>query len=247
MRRWVERLIQSLKRDPSYTLDPRLTTGDLLSILWHRGWAFWRGWWWRWRLAECRGALFVGRRVQIFHPRYLHVGRSVTIEDDVRINALSREGVWLGDNVSIGRFTMIEATGLLTRLGKGVRIGRNSNLGDYNFVGGAGGVTIGENVLIGQYVSFHPQNHVFSDPDVPIKQQGTTEQGIVVEDDVWIGARVTILDGVRVGRGAVIAAGAVVTRDVPPYAVVAGVPARVIKWRRPPADVERSAPEEGRP
>ena len=242
MRAWVERLIQHLKRDPSYILDPRLSTADLLGILWRRGWAVLRGLWWRWRLGACHGVLFVGRRVQIFHPRYLHVGRSVTIEDDVRINALSQEGVWLGDNVSIGRFTMIEATGLLTRLGKGVRIGANSNLGDYNFVGGAGGVIIGENVLVGQYVSFHPQNHIFVDPNVPIKAQGTTQQGIVVEDDVWIGARVTILDGVRIGRGAVIAAGAVVTHDVPPYAVVGGVPARVIKWRKTP-DTDR--PGEG--
>ncbi len=231
MKRWVQSLIRRLKNDPTYTLDPALTTADVVSILWRRGWAYARGWWWRWRVAEARGALFVGRRVQIFHPRYLHLGRSVTIEDDVRIDALSQEGVWLGDNVSVGRFTMIEATGLLSKLGKGVRIGANSNLGDYNYVGGAGGVTIGENVLIGQFVSFHPQNHVFADPERPIKEQGTTEQGIVVEDDVWIGARATILDGVRVGRGAVVAAGAVVTRDVPPYAVVGGVPARIIGWR----------------
>ncbi len=242
MRKLVQTLIRRLKRDPSYTLDSGLTTGDLIGILWRRGWAFLRGLWWRWRVAESRGALFVGRRVQIFHARHLHLGRSVTLEDDVRIDALSREGVWLGDNVSIGRFTMIEATGLLSKLGKGVRIGANSNLGDYNYVGGAGGVTIGENVLIGQYVSFHPQNHVFDDPEVPIKHQGTTEEGIVIEDDVWIGARVTILDGVRVGRGAVIAAGSVITRDVPPYAVVGGVPAKVLKWRKPLSDA--SSPKE---
>jgi len=234
IRTWVERLIRRLKQDANYTLDPALTTMDLLAILWRRGWAFVRGLWWRVRVAESRGALFVGRRVQIFHARHLHLGRSVTIEDDVRIDALSREGIWLGDNVSVGRFTMIEATGVLTLLGKGVRIGANSNLGDYNYVNGVGGLTIGENVLIGQFVSFHPQNHVIDDPDRPIKEQGTTEQGIVVEDDVWIGARVTVLDGVRIGRGAVVAAGAVVTRDVPPYAIVGGVPARIIKWRRPP-------------
>ena len=240
MRGWVETLIQRLKGDPTYTLDPHLSTGDILAILWRRGWAFVRGLWWRLRVAESHGALFVGRRVQIFHARHLHLGRSVTIEDDVRIDALSREGVWLGDNVSIGRFTMIEATGLLRLLGKGVRIGANSNLGDYNYVGGVGGVTIGENVLIGQFVSFHPQNHVIDDPNRPIKEQGTTEVGIVVEDDVWIGARVTVLDGVHIGRGAVIASGAVVTRDVPPYAVVGGVPARVIKWRRPPESDEEA-------
>jgi len=240
MRKWVESLIRRLKHDPGYTLDPHLGTQDILAILWRRGWAFIRGLLWRWRVAECSGPLFLGRRVQLYHAHHLHLGRSVTIEDDVRIDALSREGVWLGDNVSVGRFTLIEATGLLSLLGKGVRIGANSNLGDYNSVGGAGGVTIGENVLIGQYVSFHPQNHIIDDPNRPIKHQGTSEQGIVVEDDVWIGARVTVLDGVHIGRGAVIAAGAVVTHDVPPYAVVGGVPARVLKWRKEPEDGRRT-------
>jgi acetyltransferase-like isoleucine patch superfamily enzyme len=88
-------------------------------------------------------------------------------------------------------------------------------------------------VICGPRVSFHAENHVYTDPDTPIRLQGVTRRGIVVEDDCWIGAGSMILDGVRISRGCVVAAGAVVTRDVPPYSVVAGVPARVIKSRRP--------------
>jgi len=91
----------------------------------------------------------------------------------------------------------------------------------------------GDNVICGPRVSFHAENHVYTDPNTPIRLQGVTRRGIVVEADCWIGAGSMILDGVRIGRGTVVAAGAVVTRDVPPYSVVAGVPARVIKSRRP--------------
>jgi len=162
----------------------------------------------------------------------LSVGRGVTLDDCVTINALSRTGIKIGDNVSIGAFTIIEATGILRRLGKGFSIGANSNLGDYCFVGAAGGVHIGENVLIGQRVSFHSENHVFARTDLPIRAQGTTQQGIIVEDDCWLGSGVIILDGVTVHQGAVVAAGSVVTSDVPPYAVVGGVPAKVIRSRQ---------------
>jgi acetyltransferase-like isoleucine patch superfamily enzyme len=117
-------------------------------------------------------------------------------------------------------------------LGVGLRLGNHVGLGAFNFIGAQGGVSIGDNVICGPRVSFHAENHVYADPDTPIRLQGVTRQGIVVENDCWIGAGAMILDGVHIGRGSVVAAGAVVTRDVPPYSVVAGVPARVIKSRR---------------
>jgi acetyltransferase-like isoleucine patch superfamily enzyme len=72
-------------------------------------------------------------------------------------------------------------------------------------------------------------NHEFDDPHRPFVEQGITAAGIVIEDDVWIGASAVITDGVHIGRGAVVAAGAVVTADVPAHTVVAGVPARVVR------------------
>ncbi len=231
IRSQVDRLVQRLKHDPEYRIDPAIPTRSLLAILFSRGMSLLRGLTWYPRLGSVEGPFFVGHRVRIRHPYLVRVGRSVTLDDDVYIDALSRNGVRLGDNVSIGRFTIIETTGILTNLGTGFEIGANSNLGDYNFVGASGGVTIGENVLIGQKVSFHSENHNFSRTDVPIKAQGTTRAGIVVEDDCWLGAGVIILSGVHIGHGSVVAAGSVVTKDVPPYSVVAGVPARIVKRR----------------
>jgi acetyltransferase-like isoleucine patch superfamily enzyme len=96
----------------------------------------------------------------------------------------------------------------------------------------AGRVTIGDGVRIASHAALYGFNHVFDDIDTPIWMQGTVEEGIVVEDDVWIGTHVVVCDGVTIGSHSVVGAGAVVTRDVPPYSVVGGVPARVIRDRR---------------
>ena len=230
-RYFLQSLIRKLKHDPHYTIDPAVPATALVTVLKERGFAYLRGSMRKPFLAESRGVFFVGRRVQLLNTRSLHVGASVTLEDDVKIDALSRHGVHLGNNVSIGRFSVIECTGILTHLGEGFWIGDNSNLGDYNFVGAAGGVRIGDNVLIGQSVRFHSENHVFARTDALIREQGVTNEGIVVEDDVWLGSGAVILDGVTIGRGAVVAAGSVVTKDVEPYTVVGGSPAKVLRSR----------------
>ena len=97
---------------------------------------------------------------------------------------------------------------------------------------GKGGITIGDNVLIGPNVVLRSNNHMFQDVLIPIREQGMTQGEIVVGDDVWIASNAVILAGVKIGRGAVVAAGGVVTKDVPDYAVVGGVPAKLIKVYR---------------
>ena len=231
LRTSLQRLIRTIKHEPDYTIDPDLPTTALVSLIKERGLAYLRGAMRRPILASNNGTFFVGRRVQLLNTKLLHVGKGVTLEDDVKIDALSREGVRLGNNVSIGRFSVIECTGVISQLGRGFRMGDNSNLGDFSFVGAAGGVEIGSNVLGGQGVRFHSENHIIERVDIPIKKQGVTNRGIVVGDDVWLGSGVIILDGVHIGSGAVVAAGSVVNKDVPPNAVVGGAPARILKQR----------------
>ena len=95
-----------------------------------------------------------------------------------------------------------------------------------------GGVEIGKYVQVGPNTVIHSANHNFDDIDLPICKQGHTPKKVKIEDDVWIAAGCIILPGVTIGKGAVIAAGAVVTKDVEPYSVVAGAPAKKIKDRR---------------
>ncbi|MBV5329482.1 MAG: hypothetical protein JZU65_17965 [Chlorobium sp.] len=96
---------------------------------------------------------------------------------------------------------------------------------------GHGGLKIGDNVSIATGSVIVPANHNFTRRDIPFKLQGSTGHGIVLEDDIWVGANVTILDGCRIGKGAIIGAGAVVTKDVAPFSIVGGVPAQFIKER----------------
>jgi acetyltransferase-like isoleucine patch superfamily enzyme len=110
-------------------------------------------------------------------------------------------------------------------------MGDHSNIGPYSYIGCSGPIRIGNNVMISPRVSLYAENHVIAGIDIPMKEQGVTQKGIVIEDDCWIAANSIILDGVTVGRGSVVAAGAVVSKNVPPYSVVAGVPARIIKSR----------------
>jgi acetyltransferase-like isoleucine patch superfamily enzyme len=122
-------------------------------------------------------------------------------------------------------------TSHLSKRGVGFFLGDRSGLGDFFHIGGSGGVTIGNDVIVGSFVSFHSQEHVTMRTDVSIRSQGTKEAPIRIHDGCWLGARVTILAGSEVGEGSVVAAGAVVKGVFPPYSIVAGIPARVVRSR----------------
>lgn len=136
-----------------------------------------------------------------------------------------------GGTIIIGAHTYIDRGVILRALGGKIEIGEHCSVNAYSVLLGGGELRIGKNVRIAAHTVIVPSNHVFSDPDIPIKDQGLTQIGITIKDDVWIGAGVRVLDGVVLGRGCVVAAGAVVTRPVPPCSVVGGVPVRQISTR----------------
>lgn len=205
---------------------------DLAGYLWRRGAMPWlRGLVRRWRLGACGGRFFVGRRVSLRFPRHIRVGRNVYLGDGTSISGLSRGGVRIGDHVRMREHVWVQATSTLDNPGVGLTIGEGTYIGPRCMLGAGGGIVIGRNVTMGAGVHVLAENHAFEDPQAPIHEQGVTRQGITIEDEVWIGNAAILLDGVRVGRGAVIGAGAVVTRDVPPRAIAVGNPARVIATR----------------
>ncbi len=99
-------------------------------------------------------------------------------------------------------------------------------------IAGPGDIKIGKDCLIAAHSGIFANNHIYSDPTQLIMSQGVTRQGIVIEDDCWLGSGVKVLDGVTIGRGSVVGAGAVVTKNIPPFSIAVGVPARVIKRRQ---------------
>jgi acetyltransferase-like isoleucine patch superfamily enzyme len=212
-----------------YGVDNRIPTSYLFSLIVSRS------------MMKVRGALsgiesskvpFIGPGVRLRVKSKIVVGRGVTVDSGCHIDALSIEGVKFGNNVSVGPNTRIECTGSLQNIGKGLRVGNSVGLGANNFYGCAGGVIIGDDTIIGNFVSFHSENHVFSDLQRPIRLQGVTHQGIKIGNNCWIGAKATILDGVTVEDGCIIAAGALVKAGVyKKNGIYGGVPAKLIKYR----------------
>lgn len=126
----------------------------------------------------------------------------------------------------------------------GITIGKKCFLGEYNVIRGQGGVVLGDYVYTGSMVQILAVNHVFDDSDVPILEQGITAEGIVIEDDVWLGSGVIVLDGVRIGKGSVVGAGSVVTEDLAPFSIAVGSPARAVRDRREASELKREVAAE---
>lgn len=159
-------------------------------------------------------------------------GRSLTIGNSCYIDALSKNGITVGNNVTIRDGTIIECTSVIRLIAEGVIIGNNVGISQNCFIAARGMIKIGNDVIIGPGVSLFSENHKFDNIEIPIVNQGETRANLTINDDVWIGAKATILAGVTIGAHSVVAAGSVVTKDVPEYSVVAGVPAKVIKMRK---------------
>jgi acetyltransferase-like isoleucine patch superfamily enzyme len=133
---------------------------------------------------------------------------------------------WL---IEIGEKSHIKEFARLTSRGGFIRIGKRCSVNPFCIIYGYGGVTIGNDVRIAAHTSIIAFNHNYDGNDSPISEQGNSFKGVVIEDNVWIGAGVRILDGVTLGKRCVVGAGSVVTRSVDSDCVVAGNPARIIK------------------
>lgn len=140
-------------------------------------------------------------------------------------------GIFIGDNCVIYPRNRLVMGDLNANRDANIVIGNNVLINAGGYISGEGGLEIGNFVLIGPNVNILSAGHEFGDCDKPIQKQGLTYGKIKIEDDAWIGAGSVVLQGLTIGRGAVVGAGSVVTRSVPPYAIVIGNPARIVKYR----------------
>lgn len=223
MRELVSKLLAATGR--STVLDPDMPHALLGGTMISRGVQLVRGFMRTGRpVLLASGVRFRGRR-------RIRLGRFVSLGSGCDIDGYGTRGTVFADGSRLGRGCVVTVTSHLSRLGVGFSLGENSGMGDYCHMGASGGIWIGSDVIMGPFVSMHSQEHVFTDSDRPIRLQGTTERGIRVGDNCWIGARVTVLDGTDIGSGCVVAAGAVVKGVFPADSIIAGVPAKVIRAR----------------
>jgi acetyltransferase-like isoleucine patch superfamily enzyme len=181
------------------------------------------------------GLFFIRSGVTLKRPGDITLGRGCYLDHGVRIDG-GPGGVTIGEKTRISHNAMLDVHNFRGLEQSGITIGDNSLIGPYNFIWGQGGVHIGNNVMFGPRVSVLPVNHNFDDPSRSIRDQGITAKGIRIDDDAWIAAHAVIIDGVHIGRGSAVGAGALVTKDVPPYSLVVGSPAKVIKSWAPEGD-----------
>jgi len=233
LKRVIEKVIGRLKGDSTYKLDKRYSLRQLSMILWHRFFQVLRGFFIKLRISSS-GVVFCGARVVVQHGYQFSAGKNLILEEGVHISALSENGIVLGDNVTIAKYAVLLCTGVIANKGTGIRVGNNSAIGAHSYLGGQGGITIGDDVIMGPHVKIFSENHNYSLPDVLIRKQGESRKGVTIGDNCWIGGGAILLDGVSISRGCVVAAGAVVTRSLPENSIVAGIPARIIKSRIQP-------------
>ena len=159
--------------------------------------------------------------VRLLAPLYQHRGRGSKIYRSVRMDTPPYRCF------SLGQKSVIESYSCINNAVGDVVIGDHTRIGLHNTI--IGPVTIGSHVNLAQGITVTALNHNFEAPERRIDEQGVSTQQVIIGDDIWIGANAVVLPGVTVGNHCVIAAGAVVTKDVPPHSLVAGVPAKIIK------------------
>ncbi|AFZ34031.1 hexapeptide repeat-containing transferase [Stanieria cyanosphaera PCC 7437] len=197
----------------------------------------------------------MGRSVKIYpdvrlkNAQNIEIGFGVVLHQGVEINLNSDNELKIGDRVNLARDVGISCTeeqnkielDNVVSLDRGVElrahgggqiyIGERTYVGPYTCISGYGTISIGKDCLIASHCSIYAHNYIFSDPNKTIKEQGFVSKGIAIEDDCWLGSGVKVVDGVTIGKGSVIAAGSVVMKNIPPYSIAAGFPAKVIAKR----------------
>ena len=159
--------------------------------------------------------------IRLMAPLYQNRGRHSVIHHSARMDTPPYRKFSLGD------YSVIESFACINNAVGDVMIGDHTRIGLHNTI--IGPVLIGSHVNLAQGITVTALNHNFEDFEKRIDEQGVSTSTVIIEDDIWIGANAVVLPGVTIGHHSVVAAGAVVTKDVPPHSLVAGVPAKIIK------------------
>lgn len=158
---------------------------------------------------------------------------SISLDEKVKLRKYMSIRVFYSHNtIKLGRNSSVHEYSIIKSKGGDVFIGENTFISSFVNISAVGNIYIGKNVMLANGCRIETGTHGFGNFDHPIKEQLAESRGINIEDDCWLGAGVKVVDNVTIGQGSVIGAGSVVTKNLPPYSIAAGVPARLIKKRR---------------
>jgi len=177
-------------------------------------------------LGKLGNGCFIEKNVKFNIPKNIYIGNRVFIGENTYLDAdYPGSKIVLEDDIYVSRYCVIRA-------GKGkIHVNSNVNIGWYSMLYGYGGIEIGKNSLLANNVQIHSGNHVYKDPNIPIRLQGGEGKAVKIGEDVWLASYVIVLPGVSIGDGAVIGAGTIVTKDIPPYSIAVGNPAKIVGKR----------------
>ncbi len=169
-----------------------------------------------------------GANIVLRHPHKIRIGDNVVVDDGCCLDAkgTSNNGITIGDGVFIGRNTILSCKN------GDIVVDDHANIGFNCEIFSGSRVRLGKHALVAAYTYLVGGDHEYDRTDIPVLYQGRVARGIEVDDNVWLGAHVVVADGARVGRDAIIGAGAVVIGEIPPYHIAAGVPAKILRDRR---------------
>ena len=211
------------KSGKKYQIDNNIPQSLFVNILFNRVLMLIRG------LIFFRKKVFIGGHCNFKNKKSITLGLNTTIESFCTIDGYAKNGIIIGNNSKIGAYSFVTTTSHMSKYGKGLTIGNNSACGRYCEFGASGGIEIGNDVIMGSYISFHSENHNYLDKNLLIREQGVSSKGIKIGNNIWVGSKVTFLDGCKVGDNCVIASGAVVNSIYPDNVIIGGVPAKILK------------------
>lgn len=182
-------------------------------------------------LGSCGPGCVFGRNVVLRHPHRIHLGAGVVVDDNTLLDAKGDDpegGIFLEEESFVGRGSILSCKGGT------IRLGPRANLGFFVEVFTSNRVEVGADVMVAAYCYLvGGGNYHYDRRDIPMNRQYDFEGkgGIVIEEDVWLGAHVVVMDGVRIARGGILAAGAVLSKSTGPYEIWGGVPATRLRER----------------